>query len=114
MLHDPGALFVLRREAARRRSRAEALSIDGRALDLPRIRNHIGVQFHVAGDASAEIEVRLPVVVDEDRRIDVARASRAPGGDEWLAYRVRIRANGTRRNAHADDRRTRFVVQWNV
>ena len=114
VLHDPGPLFVLRREASCGRGGPERLRVVGRALDAPGIRDHVRIQLHVTRSTSLEVEVRLPVIVDEDGGIDVARAPRAAGGDERLADGVLVGADGTRRNADPNHSCARFIVYGNV
>ena len=113
VLHDPRPLFVLRGEVGAY-SGPKGLGVDRRALDTPRIRNHVRVQLHVPRNTSSKVQVRLPVIVDEDRGIDVARASRATGGDERRAFSVCVRAGRTRGNTNANLSPTGFGGQGNV
>src|SRR5665213_3594230 len=114
VFHDPRTLFVLRGEAACGRNGPEGLAAVRRTLDAPRVRDHVRVQLHVARNTSSEIEICLPVIVDEDGGIDVASLVWATPRDERLAYGVLVRADGAIGDSHSDDRRAGFIAQGDV
>ncbi len=61
------------------------------------VRDHVRVQLHVPQARVTPVQVRLPVIVDEDARIDLVVA------DQWSTERVAERPGRAVRHPDADD-----------